>query len=180
MRQLYIRELTKAIHLKEKSLVASSQRFYHLTKLMDAMHEVGGASLCAKRERHDVRVDSPWQTRVFPPSPLPPVAHRSSRRSTCTAWAPSSRLKPWRWSFRRWCQRSSPPSFPKCWQGWWSPCCSTTSEAAAAAPTCHRNHRRRFESSLTAGRSFFGGNLGAHLFIFHPVNHFSFHCLQTH
>lgn len=41
MRQNYIRELTKAIHMKEKGLVASSQRFYHLTKLMDAMHEVG-------------------------------------------------------------------------------------------------------------------------------------------
>lgn len=41
MRQNYIRELTKAIHVKEKGLVASSQRFYHLTKLMDAMHEVG-------------------------------------------------------------------------------------------------------------------------------------------
>lgn len=41
MRQNYIRELTKAIHMKEKGLVASSQRFYHLTKLMDAMHDVG-------------------------------------------------------------------------------------------------------------------------------------------
>lgn len=41
MRQNYIRELTKAIHVKEKGLVASSQRFYHLTKLMDAMHDVG-------------------------------------------------------------------------------------------------------------------------------------------
>lgn len=41
MRQNYIRELTKAIHIKEKGLVASSQRFYHLTKLMDAMHDVG-------------------------------------------------------------------------------------------------------------------------------------------
>ncbi|CDQ99831.1 unnamed protein product, partial [Oncorhynchus mykiss] len=40
MRQNYIRELTKAIHLKERGMVASSQRFYHLTKLMDAMHEV--------------------------------------------------------------------------------------------------------------------------------------------
>lgn len=40
MRQSYIRELTKAIHMKEKGLVASSQRFYHLTKLMDAMHDV--------------------------------------------------------------------------------------------------------------------------------------------
>lgn len=41
MRQNYIRELTKAIHVKEKGLVASSQRFYHLTKLMDAIHDVG-------------------------------------------------------------------------------------------------------------------------------------------
>lgn len=40
MRQNYIRELTKAIHVKEKGVVASSQRFYHLTKLMDAMHDV--------------------------------------------------------------------------------------------------------------------------------------------
>ncbi|XP_062408691.1 progesterone receptor [Sardina pilchardus] len=40
MRQNYIRELTKAIHIKEKGLVASSQRFYQLTKVMDAMHEI--------------------------------------------------------------------------------------------------------------------------------------------
>ncbi|XP_042342344.1 progesterone receptor [Plectropomus leopardus] len=40
MRQNYVRELTKVIHMKEKGLVASSQRFYHLTKLMDAMHEI--------------------------------------------------------------------------------------------------------------------------------------------
>nr|XP_046245691.1 progesterone receptor isoform X2 [Scatophagus argus] len=40
MRQNYIRELTKVIHTREKSLVASSQRFYHLTKLMDAMHDI--------------------------------------------------------------------------------------------------------------------------------------------
>ncbi|XP_057685003.1 progesterone receptor-like [Corythoichthys intestinalis] len=40
MRQNYIRELTKAIHVKEKGVLASSQRFYHLTKLMDAMHEI--------------------------------------------------------------------------------------------------------------------------------------------
>ncbi|XP_030008989.1 progesterone receptor isoform X2 [Sphaeramia orbicularis] len=39
MRQNYIRELSKAIHMKEKGVVASSQRFYHLTKLMDAMHD---------------------------------------------------------------------------------------------------------------------------------------------
>ncbi|KAM9733541.1 progesterone receptor isoform 2-T2 [Menidia menidia] len=40
MRQNYIRELSRAIHMKEKGLVASSQRFYHLTKLMDAMHDI--------------------------------------------------------------------------------------------------------------------------------------------
>ncbi|KAL0972673.1 hypothetical protein UPYG_G00193210 [Umbra pygmaea] len=40
MRQNYIRELTKAIHLKERGMVASSQRFYHLTKLMDSIHEI--------------------------------------------------------------------------------------------------------------------------------------------
>ncbi|XP_035536444.1 progesterone receptor isoform X1 [Morone saxatilis] len=40
MRQNYIRELTKAIHMREKGLVACSQRFYHLTKLMDAMHDI--------------------------------------------------------------------------------------------------------------------------------------------
>ncbi|XP_016399681.1 progesterone receptor-like [Sinocyclocheilus rhinocerous] len=40
MRQNYICELTKAIQLKEKGVVASSQRFYHLTKIMDAMHEI--------------------------------------------------------------------------------------------------------------------------------------------
>ncbi|XP_054651029.1 progesterone receptor isoform X1 [Dunckerocampus dactyliophorus] len=40
MRQNYIRELSKAMHVKEKSVMASSQRFYHLTKLMDAMHEI--------------------------------------------------------------------------------------------------------------------------------------------
>lgn len=58
MRQLYIRELTKAIHVKEKSLVASSQRFYHLTKLMDAMHEVGGPLPSGKRETNDAPVGS--------------------------------------------------------------------------------------------------------------------------
>ncbi|CAG5999650.1 unnamed protein product [Menidia menidia] len=42
MRQNYIRELSRAIHMKEKGLVASSQRFYHLTKLMDAMHDTVG------------------------------------------------------------------------------------------------------------------------------------------
>nr|AFM74474.1 progesterone receptor [Pimephales promelas] len=40
MRQNYICELTKAIQLKEKGVVARSQRFYHLTKLMDSMHEI--------------------------------------------------------------------------------------------------------------------------------------------
>ncbi|XP_056334674.1 progesterone receptor [Danio aesculapii] len=40
MRQNYICELSKAIQLKEKGVVASSQRFYHLTKLMDNMHEI--------------------------------------------------------------------------------------------------------------------------------------------
>ncbi|XP_061682623.1 progesterone receptor [Syngnathoides biaculeatus] len=40
MRQNYIRELTKAVHVKEKSMAASSHRFYHLTKLLDAMHEI--------------------------------------------------------------------------------------------------------------------------------------------
>ncbi|XP_022617230.1 progesterone receptor [Seriola dumerili] len=40
MRQNYVRELTKAIHMREKGMVASSQRFYHLTKLMDAMHDI--------------------------------------------------------------------------------------------------------------------------------------------
>ncbi|KAM9318760.1 progesterone receptor [Pholidichthys leucotaenia] len=40
MRQNYIRELTKAIHMKEKGVMAGSQRFYHLTKLMDAMHDI--------------------------------------------------------------------------------------------------------------------------------------------
>uniref|UniRef100_A0A8C5G9A5 Progesterone receptor n=1 Tax=Gouania willdenowi TaxID=441366 RepID=A0A8C5G9A5_GOUWI len=40
MRQSYIRELTKVIHMKEKGMVASSQRLYHLTKLMDSMHEI--------------------------------------------------------------------------------------------------------------------------------------------
>lgn len=44
MRQNYIRELTKAIQMKEKGVVGSSQRFYHLTKLMDSMHEVGSHS----------------------------------------------------------------------------------------------------------------------------------------
>lgn len=40
MRQNYIRELSKVINTKDRSVVASSQRFYHLTKLMDSMHEI--------------------------------------------------------------------------------------------------------------------------------------------
>nr|XP_020470434.1 progesterone receptor isoform X2 [Monopterus albus] len=40
MRQSYIHELTKVIHMKEKGVVASSQRFYHLTKLLDSIHEI--------------------------------------------------------------------------------------------------------------------------------------------
>lgn len=51
MRQNYIRELTKAIHMREKGVVASSQRFYHLTKLMDAMHDVGSLVELSTTER---------------------------------------------------------------------------------------------------------------------------------
>ncbi|CAB1447355.1 unnamed protein product [Pleuronectes platessa] len=40
MRQNYIRELTKAIHMRDKGMMASSQRFFHLTKLMDIMHDI--------------------------------------------------------------------------------------------------------------------------------------------
>ncbi|XP_069825707.1 progesterone receptor isoform X2 [Dendropsophus ebraccatus] len=40
MRSNYIRELAKAISLRHKGVVASSQRFYHLTKVMDSMHEL--------------------------------------------------------------------------------------------------------------------------------------------
>ncbi|XP_069495201.1 progesterone receptor isoform X2 [Ambystoma mexicanum] len=40
MRGNYIRELIKAIGLRQKGVVASSQRFYQLTKLMDSMHEL--------------------------------------------------------------------------------------------------------------------------------------------
>ncbi|XP_061106135.1 progesterone receptor-like [Conger conger] len=40
MRQSYIHELTKAIQLRENGMVACSQRFYHLTKLMDHMHDI--------------------------------------------------------------------------------------------------------------------------------------------
>ncbi|KAM9321167.1 progesterone receptor [Gastrophryne carolinensis] len=40
MRSNYIRELAKAIGLRHKGVVASSQRFYQLTKVMDSMHEL--------------------------------------------------------------------------------------------------------------------------------------------
>ncbi|XP_062241542.1 progesterone receptor [Platichthys flesus] len=40
MRQNYIRELTKAIHMRDKGMMASSQRFFHLTKLMDTIHDI--------------------------------------------------------------------------------------------------------------------------------------------
>nr|XP_028581965.1 LOW QUALITY PROTEIN: progesterone receptor [Podarcis muralis] len=40
MRTNYIRELVKAIGLRQKGVVASSQRFYQLTKLMDSMHDL--------------------------------------------------------------------------------------------------------------------------------------------
>ncbi|CAM5073227.1 unnamed protein product [Natator depressus] len=40
MRASYIRELVKAIGLRQKGVVASSQRFYQLTKLMDSMHDI--------------------------------------------------------------------------------------------------------------------------------------------
>ncbi|XP_065586093.1 progesterone receptor isoform X2 [Cyrtonyx montezumae] len=39
MRTSYIRELVKAIGLRQKGVVANSQRFYQLTKLMDSMHD---------------------------------------------------------------------------------------------------------------------------------------------
>lgn len=124
MRQNYIRELTKAIHMKEKSLMASSQRFYHLTKLMDAMHDVGSlidynsipltATLTSTKTNMNVS-----------------FRHRLWRRSTCSVWAPSSRQKPWEWSFQRWCRRSLPPSFPRSWQAWWGPSYSTPSDDAS-------------------------------------------------
>lgn len=44
MRSNYIRELAKAINIRHKGVVASSQRFYHLTKVMDSMHEVSVSS----------------------------------------------------------------------------------------------------------------------------------------
>lgn len=59
MRQNYIRELTKAIHMKEKGLVASSQRFYHLTKLMDAMHEVGSLTNPQKKPQKNNQCPNP-------------------------------------------------------------------------------------------------------------------------
>ncbi|XP_073469156.1 progesterone receptor [Aquarana catesbeiana] len=40
MRSNYIRELAKAISLRHKGVVASSQRFYHLTRVLDSMHEL--------------------------------------------------------------------------------------------------------------------------------------------
>lgn len=40
MRSSYIRELIKAIGLRQKGVVSSSQRFYQLTKLLDNLHDV--------------------------------------------------------------------------------------------------------------------------------------------
>ncbi|XP_055493313.1 progesterone receptor-like [Leucoraja erinacea] len=40
MRRDYIRELSRAINLQDKSVQSSSQRLYQLTKLMDSMHEL--------------------------------------------------------------------------------------------------------------------------------------------
>ncbi|XP_074840644.1 progesterone receptor isoform X4 [Carettochelys insculpta] len=40
MRARYIRELVKAVGLRHKGVVASSQRFYQLTKLLDSMHDL--------------------------------------------------------------------------------------------------------------------------------------------
>lgn len=40
MRSSYIRELIKAIGLRQKGVVPSSQRFYQLTKLLDNLHDV--------------------------------------------------------------------------------------------------------------------------------------------
>ncbi|XP_047373241.1 progesterone receptor isoform X2 [Sciurus carolinensis] len=40
MRSSYIRELIKAIGLRQKSVVSSSQRFYQLTKLLDSLHDL--------------------------------------------------------------------------------------------------------------------------------------------
>ncbi|XP_023565251.1 progesterone receptor [Octodon degus] len=40
MRASYIRELAKAIGLRQKGVVSSSQRFYQLTKLLDSLHDL--------------------------------------------------------------------------------------------------------------------------------------------
>ncbi|XP_040486904.1 progesterone receptor isoform X3 [Ursus maritimus] len=40
MRSCYIRELIKAIGLRQKGVVSSSQRFYQLTKLLDNLHDL--------------------------------------------------------------------------------------------------------------------------------------------
>ncbi|CAO2636161.1 Progesterone receptor [Lemmus lemmus] len=40
MRSSYIRELIKAIGLRQKGVVPSSQRFYQLTKLLDSLHDL--------------------------------------------------------------------------------------------------------------------------------------------
>ncbi|XP_063807575.1 progesterone receptor [Pseudophryne corroboree] len=40
MRSNYIRELAKVVGMRHKGVVASSQRFFHLTKVMDSMHEL--------------------------------------------------------------------------------------------------------------------------------------------
>ncbi|XP_015989501.2 progesterone receptor isoform X4 [Rousettus aegyptiacus] len=40
MRSNYIRELIKAIGLRQKAVVPSSQRFYQLTKFLDSLHDV--------------------------------------------------------------------------------------------------------------------------------------------
>ncbi|XP_075775392.1 progesterone receptor isoform X2 [Pelodiscus sinensis] len=40
MRASYIRELVKAVGLRQKGVVASSQRFYQLTKFMDSLHDL--------------------------------------------------------------------------------------------------------------------------------------------
>ncbi|XP_075448559.1 progesterone receptor isoform X4 [Ascaphus truei] len=40
MRSNYIKELAKAIGLRHTGVVANSQRFYYLTKLMDSMHDL--------------------------------------------------------------------------------------------------------------------------------------------
>ncbi|XP_006730659.1 progesterone receptor [Leptonychotes weddellii] len=40
MRSSYIRELIKAIGLRQKGVVSSSQRFYQLTKLLDNLHDL--------------------------------------------------------------------------------------------------------------------------------------------